>query len=1827
MLNSHWRLPFLLILAVALPAPIILANEERQSQYPEDDGDDGDGRQSQYPEEPEGFDCAADPSCRAAAESRGEDPGSVSQQFLEDYLAGRIPGHSPPPDRSSPGTAPGPSADPSAAGPSTERGKALDEGRKAMAEKAASGDVRGGHSGLSGTFSGTGRPPGFEEELGAAAHLEHTLGVAAAPKIPGAPKIERPELYTGETAPAAAPAGTVAAPPEAKPALADLYKAPTAEGLKAALPLSPSADFTRERDSLTDKLAGRAVSAVEKLGNVELAGKLHALMAMTDSHERAVLLRETLGEADALIETTYRAKICETFKGLPKKEKACLSGELSKDDLTKAQSIAAKENPELALYINQKRAYQTFLEGGMKDGRLALGDRLEPWEIGLNPASGADIRIEKDATAIAGVEFLGFKIKTKDGTEIFEGTRAGTDGLEKIKIIRSPSGEVKTAVLILRTTKDKKGKETEEIVRSSVEIKDKDGRLVETEKYDKSKGLVEKEWFKEGKKIKSLEERTAKGVKTVTHKEFNPKSTAKDPPPKLVVVAEFKLEKGKEKEIKRTIYKDDTETVIMPDGSATVTNKKFDPKRPWKYMKGKISGEGFLQTEIAFGEAGVDCAVTGSTSKCTILRGKTVIADGKAEFRPDVIISPAGTCRGVIDEKGACNSPEEYRPKEGPGFRMHGPHVAEYFEVSPGADGKEIRTGLMASLISVNTPGESLSMANSVGKLMGFDEGRIKAMSNWIYDGANLWRIHNPASSLARIKLKPEESPFRLWIDLKSGEDIKDKSMILYFDNAMGKDRRVESARFLLATKRFESEAPGAALVVYAPLHLDINDKPVGPKLDEAGLLRWREYPADHWNWNYVRCWETETKGDPSLMEKYADAGSMTLSHAKFLVEREAGKGCRGKEISRTPIGKPVTEKIKVEKSMEEFVKLRKLEMMKRRMKSPMEEGLEWAMDKSAALGRGTIEGFKAGGLAWAAIASEMTGDKETSAAYGLGVYASLLRTGAVYTPDEILAKVKADKKVLVFLDAEVRAGRSDAYKALRGPGATPESLIAAKKMDSAPVTDAERLAHLRKYGTAEHILERAEETGSAALYAAGGADAFITTFAEGWPMMMGFTGLEAIERVKRLGSLAKAATLTKAAAGAYMTSGLIIGGVSYVGEFADAAGRGDAADMVKAAATAAADFGLADVVIHKVFGVHSSEKATMEALRKERLALEKDSTPTAELIFIEIHDLVAGKRDFEGIMKAYGYEGPVSLDNGKGILTVRPGDVGTKDLKAMLIAKGIRVYDSWPKEWSPIFDSKSTDSKTEPIDTGTTKIEDKAPPGPGDVAISASETDISLTIKFEKYGDALRMKYIIGDSSVHDRTLRVRKDTPADIVSDLKRVGYAIEIIEALSPSGPTAKKTPKPSSVADPDKTSPAVPKAMAEKTLDSDKTLVDAPSADAAFKGFLPPEIAARRIEAFAEARKHIFGSAGSSDAFLRVRPDIPWDKYETLKKAGFDVIVEGEITERSSGDTSVGPAPGPPAAKKRVMLERVKRPDGSWEYVDASGKKFILDDPRHEIEAGTPIAGGMSRGRGSSREKLLVDWSKDKALNDLYTEILKPYEERGLDGAEKTALLGKVYEKVRKTIPASLTAEAEIKSKFKNKTVLIGEACVGFGGVCRHQGIVIAAIVERLTKEGYLNGVASYVRGPGHGFAAYRSSDGTWIILDGVQNYFGLAKDAYFIGEDSSGRGLFPYADYLPKETKPSEPAAKTKPAPRRDAMIMEPVFYLDPLTSPKADKTIKTIETKFKDDVMIHTDKETGLVRIYAESEVVKKIHELLKGDGIEILSEEAYGRKKVLRSP
>lgn len=201
------------------------------------------------------------------------------------------------------------------------------------------------------------------------------------------------------------------------------------------------------------------------------------------------------------------------------------------------------------------------------------------------------------------------------------------------------------------------------------------------------------------------------------------------------------------------------------------------------------------------------------------------------------------------------------------------------------------------------------------------------------------------------------------------------------------------------------------------------------------------------------------------------------------------------------------------------------------------------------------------------------------------------------------------------------------------------------------------------------------------------------------------------------------------------------------------------------------------------------------------------------------------------------------------------------------------------------------------------------------------------------------------------------------------------------------------------------------------------------------------------------------------------------------------------------------------KTRLVEERMKEhgaydePSRESRYGEYAGRHVIGRDCR--------INGGVYLG-GGEREAIVVDDKKYGELGDTYDELLRRREKAVKEGgAFKAGILTDVYELTMEKLPYRQDIVDDLVRDYgHDHKVSLTTFMNRGGGVCRHQALLAAYLLERLKDEGKINGKVSvdrnYVEGKGgHAWVRYENSAGTVFIIDPAQHYAGRLDDA---GED-------------------------------------------------------------------------------------------------------------------
>ncbi len=194
------------------------------------------------------------------------------------------------------------------------------------------------------------------------------------------------------------------------------------------------------------------------------------------------------------------------------------------------------------------------------------------------------------------------------------------------------------------------------------------------------------------------------------------------------------------------------------------------------------------------------------------------------------------------------------------------------------------------------------------------------------------------------------------------------------------------------------------------------------------------------------------------------------------------------------------------------------------------------------------------------------------------------------------------------------------------------------------------------------------------------------------------------------------------------------------------------------------------------------------------------------------------------------------------------------------------------------------------------------------------------------------------------------------------------------------------------------------------------------------------------------------------------------------------------------------------KTDIMLKRLKRA-GKLEKKD--NENYFQGRPI--IHRDSLVDGGVYLSQGES-EAIVVD-SKYPELRHLYKKAQKKaMNESG--HIRKDRVLKAVYNTVKEAMPKQDDAAAkkivDDYKVMKDKKIALDVFLKEGVGVCKHDALACAALLELFKKDGYITGKPSVDRNSdyqnGHAWCRYTNSAGDVFILDVAQHYKGLLKDA-------------------------------------------------------------------------------------------------------------------------
>jgi hypothetical protein len=208
----------------------------------------------------------------------------------------------------------------------------------------------------------------------------------------------------------------------------------------------------------------------------------------------------------------------------------------------------------------------------------------------------------------------------------------------------------------------------------------------------------------------------------------------------------------------------------------------------------------------------------------------------------------------------------------------------------------------------------------------------------------------------------------------------------------------------------------------------------------------------------------------------------------------------------------------------------------------------------------------------------------------------------------------------------------------------------------------------------------------------------------------------------------------------------------------------------------------------------------------------------------------------------------------------------------------------------------------------------------------------------------------------------------------------------------------------------------------------------------------------------------------------------------------------------------------------MPEKEKDLPTDWGYTTTARKEFgSIYQGRQLIGRDMDVRGGVYYGTYKG-EAIVVDPSKNPEQYRLYFEKAK---QRAIENGkiQRSKVLQAVFDTVSTEMPYSQEkvdsilndiGKAKGLPQFPDGSKIdLGVFMENHAGVCRHQALACAVLLQSFKDEGYIRGDISVDRNAvwqpnseldGHAWVRYTSHGGNVMILDVAQGYLGLLDDA-------------------------------------------------------------------------------------------------------------------------
>lgn len=218
------------------------------------------------------------------------------------------------------------------------------------------------------------------------------------------------------------------------------------------------------------------------------------------------------------------------------------------------------------------------------------------------------------------------------------------------------------------------------------------------------------------------------------------------------------------------------------------------------------------------------------------------------------------------------------------------------------------------------------------------------------------------------------------------------------------------------------------------------------------------------------------------------------------------------------------------------------------------------------------------------------------------------------------------------------------------------------------------------------------------------------------------------------------------------------------------------------------------------------------------------------------------------------------------------------------------------------------------------------------------------------------------------------------------------------------------------------------------------------------------------------------------------------------------------------------------ERTVLVEKRMRTNPNFGEKDETAPYgYYLNHPILG-RASSSVDNGVYMG-GSAREAIVVD-SKSEALRQVYKDVFSELRQ-SLEKDETLPaklVLFRVMQKVQEVMPYDgQKTEYISKEHYGDKLIGLSTYLKEHAGVCRHQGLLAAFIIEGLIRDGIIDGTVGVERntvedlGGTHAWAIYKTRSGgsqEAIVVDPAQSFVGTKAQAqnegrweYSLGTDT------------------------------------------------------------------------------------------------------------------